>query len=335
MILRKRIHRAIPVLSIAAILLICAAPVIALQQGVAAPTAGTSSPSAGVALRGRVIRAPGVPAPSQRVSITTGGNPALSGETFTKADGSFEFLNVPPGSYTLQISVPVPTQQIVVGNVDVNGIEFTAVPMKNVSGRVLVEGLGTVPRLAFTVVHPNGRVTLVAAQQPDGTMRLFLPEGEHRVLLDVPGYTVKSLTYRSIDLLKDPIKIASTDTEQLLVTLSANPSSTGARGDPAGVPPAVGPGTVTVSATNPTITYQIQPGYTDEARQARIQGAVTVRGVVRKDGTFDSLQVVQGLGFGLDEAALAAAMQWRFRPATRNGEAVDFPLTAQITFNLR
>jgi TonB family protein len=320
MMLRKRI-RHLPALSIAAVLL--------FQH-----FASAQGPSGGVAVRGRVIRAPGIAAPAQRVNLTKAGNPGAM-EVFTKADGSFEFLNVQPGSYSLQISVPVPTQQIVVGNADVNGIEFTVVPMKNVSGRVMIEGLGAPPRLAFTIVHPNGRVTLVAAQQPDGTIRLFLPEGEHRVLLEVPGYTVKSLTYRSIDLLKDPIKVASADTEQLLVSLSANLSSAGARGvPPMVVAPAVG-GPGTVPSTEPAITYQIQPGYTDEARQARIQGTVTIQGIVRKDGTFDAIQVLRGLGSVLDEATIAATKQWRFRPGTRNGEPVDVQISVQVSFSLR
>ena len=45
-------------------------------------------------------------------------------------------------------------------------------------------------------------------------------------------------------------------------------------------------------------------------------------------------RVVRGLGYGLDEAAEAAARQIRFRPALQNGQPVDFPATARITFEL-
>ena len=83
------------------------------------------------------------------------------------------------------------------------------------------------------------------------------------------------------------------------------------------------------------LTYRVEPQYTDQAREARLQGAVRLQAVVRKDGSVDSVQVVQGLGMGLDEAAVAAVKQWRFQPATRNGEPVDLQITLAVTFNLR
>jgi protein TonB len=80
---------------------------------------------------------------------------------------------------------------------------------------------------------------------------------------------------------------------------------------------------------------RVEPQYTDQARQAQLQGMVRVQAIVRKDGSVDSVQVIQGLGMGLDEAAVAAVRQWRFRPATREGEVVDYPITLSVNFNLR
>jgi TonB family protein len=44
--------------------------------------------------------------------------------------------------------------------------------------------------------------------------------------------------------------------------------------------------------------------------------------------------VVSGLGHGLDEAAVQAAQQIKFKPAKRDGEAVDFPARVRIEFRL-
>jgi TonB family protein len=44
--------------------------------------------------------------------------------------------------------------------------------------------------------------------------------------------------------------------------------------------------------------------------------------------------IVHGLGHGLDEEARRVAQQIRFRPATRNGKAVDMTTNITITFQL-
>jgi TonB family protein len=44
---------------------------------------------------------------------------------------------------------------------------------------------------------------------------------------------------------------------------------------------------------------------------------------------------VRSLGFGLDENAIQALKQWRFRPGMRNGVPVDVALNIEVNFNLR
>ncbi len=74
--------------------------------------------------------------------------------------------------------------------------------------------------------------------------------------------------------------------------------------------------------------------YTSEARQLKIQGDVIVRITVTASGQVIVQGVVRGLGHGLDEEARRVAQQMRFRPATRNGQAVDTTTTVTITFQL-
>jgi len=89
----------------------------------------------------------------------------------------------------------------------------------------------------------------------------------------------------------------------------------------------------------PTIIHRVEPQYSEEARKARYQGTVVLEAIVRKDGTVDIIRVVRSLGFGLDENAIQALKQWRFRPGTRNvnGAAtpVDISLNIEVNFNLR
>lgn len=76
------------------------------------------------------------------------------------------------------------------------------------------------------------------------------------------------------------------------------------------------------------------PVYTDEARKLRIEGEVLVEVVFQSSGQVKTVRVVKGLGHGLDESALRAAEQIRFKPALQEGHAVDFPAIAHIVFQL-
>jgi TonB family protein len=76
------------------------------------------------------------------------------------------------------------------------------------------------------------------------------------------------------------------------------------------------------------------PVYTDEARKLGIEGEVLIEVIFRASGQVQTVRVVKGLGHGLDETALRAAEQIRFKPALREGHAVDFPAIAHIVFQL-
>jgi TonB family protein len=76
------------------------------------------------------------------------------------------------------------------------------------------------------------------------------------------------------------------------------------------------------------------PQYTSEARQLKVQGDVILRVTFTSSGRVVVQSVVHGLGHGLDEEARRAAQQIHFRPATRNGQAVDLTTNITITFQL-
>lgn len=76
------------------------------------------------------------------------------------------------------------------------------------------------------------------------------------------------------------------------------------------------------------------PNYSEEARRMKIQGEVVIGVVFEATGKVRVVRVLQGLGHGLDEAALRAAEQIRFRPARRGNQPVDFPATVRIIFQL-
>ena len=92
----------------------------------------------------------------------------------------------------------------------------------------------------------------------------------------------------------------------------------------------VGPRATPPRAIAPTT----EPNYTDEARQAHIQGTVVLAVIVRKDGTGKVQKVEQSLGYGLDEKAIEAFEKWTFTPGTIDGKPVDVQLLVTINFHL-
>ena len=71
-----------------------------------------------------------------------------------------------------------------------------------------------------------------------------------------------------------------------------------------------------------------QPVGTEAARAAGIEGKVRVQLTVDETGRVVDVKLLQGLGYGLDEAALTAAKRAEFEPAVRCGK------TARATFNI-
>ena len=76
------------------------------------------------------------------------------------------------------------------------------------------------------------------------------------------------------------------------------------------------------------------PVYTEEARHLGIQGEVALSVVFEASGAIKVIGVVKSLGHGLDQAAVQAATQIRFKPALRDGKPADFPATLRIEFRL-
>src|SRR5262249_6082061 len=64
------------------------------------------------------------------------------------------------------------------------------------------------------------------------------------------------------------------------------------------------PGTFQAGVTSPTCAYCPDPQYTDEAREAKMQGRVMLRVLVGADGRAAQVQITQGIGMGLDERAV-------------------------------
>jgi TonB family protein len=85
----------------------------------------------------------------------------------------------------------------------------------------------------------------------------------------------------------------------------------------------------------PVLVHSVDPEFSDEARRAKFQGVCLISIIVDAQGNPLNPRVVRPLGMGLDEKAIAAIRQFRFRPAMKDGKtAVPVALTVEINFRL-
>ena len=88
--------------------------------------------------------------------------------------------------------------------------------------------------------------------------------------------------------------------------------------------------------TPPTILSQVKPIYTARALRAKIQGTVFLEAVVQTDGMPREVRVIRSLDpHGLDQEAIVAVEQWRFRPGRLNGVPVDVLVTIALDFSIQ
>jgi hypothetical protein len=215
-------------------------------------------PSA-VKLSGRVVRSnSGSPATGSgsQVLLTSTTGTALT--TNIASDGTFQFPSVRPGKYSAMVRPGMTMQPvtIVIEDKDVAGIEIAVPASKEVAGRVAIEGGGPIPRMAFYVgatAFGLGSIVM-ASPQSDGTFRIVLPEAENSIELitsSIPtGYSIKALSYGTADLLKEPLRLASSGSGELQVTLvSPKVPRVKVSGRVAGAEPGLTGALVTLSST--------------------------------------------------------------------------------------
>ena len=156
----------------------------------------------------------------------------------------------------------------------------------------------------------------------------------------------------------DAIDVSATGTRQLEVhtegpaptetTASSEPQSTPAMPEPQTATEAPAPepepamvdrsavyAAVPAGGTQPEEVDRVTPRYPAMARRAGVEGSVVVRGIVRRDGSIDDVEIIKDLPFGLGQSARDAVSQWRFRPATVRGEPIDVYYTVTVNFRLQ
>jgi TonB family protein len=88
------------------------------------------------------------------------------------------------------------------------------------------------------------------------------------------------------------------------------------------------------AVTAPSVLFKVEPKYSKEALKAKLNGTVVLYVEVTADGLPSNVRVVRGLGMGLDEKAIEAVKQWKFRPGYKDGRPVTVAARIEVNFRL-
>jgi periplasmic protein TonB len=84
----------------------------------------------------------------------------------------------------------------------------------------------------------------------------------------------------------------------------------------------------------PVLIYSVDPEFSDEARRAKYQGVCVVSLIVDKQGNPQDIQIARALGMGLDQKAMEAVRQYKFKPAYFQGHPVPVYINVEVNFRI-
>lgn len=84
----------------------------------------------------------------------------------------------------------------------------------------------------------------------------------------------------------------------------------------------------------PVVLFNVAPQFSEEARQKKFMGVVLLTLIVDRQGLPQNVHVLRGVGMGLDENAVKAVQQYRFKPAMEGGKPVAVALNVEVNFQI-
>ena len=102
----------------------------------------------------------------------------------------------------------------------------------------------------------------------------------------------------------------------------------------ASAPAPQAPANLPAGIVPPRVVHKVDPEYPPGFRREGITGFVTIQAMIDRTGRLLQPSVVRSTDHRLDDLALAAVRQWRFKPGTVNGEPADVLFMVDVKFSI-
>lgn len=172
----------------------------------------------------------------------------------------------------------------------------------------------------------QGTVVLSAIIGKDGTIEKLTAVSGPPMLISSAIEAVTQWQFKPFLLNGQPVEVQT--------TINVNYSLDGNAPVPGPGPQAMAAPDGTNGSSMPQVIYRVSPEYTQQAKQAKVSGIVTLNLVVDRLGNPTNVHVVRSLEPSLDNNAIAAVEQYRFRPALENGLPVDKSVNLEVRYQL-
>jgi TonB family protein len=224
-----------------------------------------------------------------------------------------------PGSGPTGASAPAPPAEPNIRSIDYKGLN--SVTIQEVGERFNQDGIGLSPETPYDVA----RVARAAAV----LKQLLAERGHPNAIVTVATQAIPPGAIAIQFNVKEGPKGAASKPRETPVAESAPPAQSAPQ-EYGGVPVRkIGGG-----VTTPELIYHVEPEFSAEARKAKFEGIVLVNLIVDAKGKPQDVHVVRGAGMGLDEKALKAVKQYKFKPAMEGGKPVPVGLNVEINFKI-
>jgi periplasmic protein TonB len=231
-----------------------------------------------------------------------------------------------------------------------------------VRNSVILEPTTNVTPMDFKITAPPPITMPVAKVEGGGGAKSIVQPKAAPVVVDTPR--APQINTRSVIKLDNP-KLALAPTEQVKmpdtpdavpafaaeqgpqVALAAKPKGTGSGfgsmgggglggGHGIGSGGGYGGGLMSVGGgvSAPTLLHSVEPEFTEEARRANFQGNVQIKLIVDSSGNPQDVRILSHLGMGLEQKAVDAVKQYKFKPAMFQGHPVSVEIVLDVDFRL-
>jgi TonB family protein len=174
--------------------------------------------------------------------------------------------------------------------------------------------------------HVQGPVILHAFISKTGTIKRLEVISGNSMLANAAVDAVQHWTYKPFLLNGEPVEVETSITVNFSLDDSSKTTEQSV-------------GTDVIEKIGGAVSAPVKikgrnPMYTELARQDKVNGSVMVSLIVDKDGLPQKVHVTRGLGDGLDENAVEAVKQWRFKPAMKDGNPVAVAMSMEVQFKI-